>query len=87
MEFQARISAGISQGIFSTPRDRSSGLCIGREIFIRLSQGKPKNIGMGSLSFSSGILSDPGIELGPLHWQADYLPTEPISQYSPDTFI
>ena len=38
--------------------------------------GKPKNIGVGSLSPSPGDIPDPGIELVSPALQADSLPTE-----------
>ena len=50
-------------------------------------QGKPKNIGVGSLSLLQQIFPKPGIELGSPALQADSLPTElpgkPSTNHSP----
>ena len=50
-------------------------------------QGKPKNTGVGGLSFSPADLPNPGIELGSPALQADSLPIElsekPSRQKSP----
>ena len=39
--------------------------------------GKPKNIGVGSLSLLQGNLPNPGIEPGSPEFQEDSLPAEP----------
>ena len=46
------------------------------ESLLSESPGKPKNIGMGSLSFPPGDLPDPGIEPGSPALQTDSLPAE-----------
>ena len=48
----------------SQPRDQTQVSCVMGRFFTSQPQGKPKNTGVGSLSFSSRYLSDPGIELG-----------------------
>ena len=57
-----RVAVPFSKGS-SQPKDRTR-LLRWRQILYQLTQGEPKNTGMGSLSLSPGHLPDPGIELG-----------------------